>query len=323
MVFLKTPLGDLRNALFTRTARGVPCVEGQDAFCRPSHPLAGDTITFNRQNFGSYGGAYQYTWTSGARAAFGFLAGDEVNTLSGRDPGTATDRQLWETFRSEDWTTNKVHYNKYVPPASPPWDYNHDGIPDTLALTVCGRNGCAAVDSDTMPGGWLNVRGNIGGFQGFGPFSLRAGDTTAFVYAMVGDGDSATFWAQIDAVIDRYLTFFPVPEPPPRVRVASTLVQAGTTAGWTATPRVEIDFSDDVNTWIDPYLTRLANERDRVLVRRFPGGESLGPGHPPSPCADQPGTGRDLQVLRRRGDVDGGRGLYGGSDQRRRSFGAW
>lgn len=41
-VFLKTPLGDLRNKLFTRTARGEPCVEGQDPFCRPSHPFAGD-----------------------------------------------------------------------------------------------------------------------------------------------------------------------------------------------------------------------------------------------------------------------------------------
>ena len=28
--------------------------------------------------------------------------------------------------------SNKAHYNKYVPPGG--WDYNHDGILDTLAL---------------------------------------------------------------------------------------------------------------------------------------------------------------------------------------------
>jgi len=267
MIFLKTPLGDLRNKLFTRTSRGMPCVEGQDPFCRPSHPLAGDTITFNHQSFGDYGGAYQWVWLNGAQASFGFIAGDEKNTLAGRDWGTATDRQIWTTFRSEDWTDSyegryegRVHYNKYLPPAVPPWDYDHDGIPDTLGLAVCGRYGCAEIDSDTMPGGWLNRRGNIGGYQGFGPFSLKAGDTTAFVYAMVGDGDSTAFWAQIDAVVDLYLNFFASPEPPPPARIVSTTVTAGTDAFGTTPPSVRFAFSDDPMQWTDPYLLKLADD---------------------------------------------------------------
>jgi hypothetical protein len=259
-IFLKSPLGDLRNKLFTRTPAGAPCTVGQDPFCRPSHPRSGDTLTFNHQNFGSYGGAYNFTWPFSARAAFGFMAGDEVSTLDGRDPSAQTDRTLWETFRSEDWTTNKVHYNKYVPPANPPWDYDHDGIPDTLALATCGRYGCAAVDSDTMPGGFVNRRGNIGGIQTFGPFSLAAGDTTSLIYAMVGDGDSTALWAQVDAVIDLYLDFFAGPEPPPVARVVSTQVTPGTDARGTTPPRVQFVFSDDPVRWVDPYLMKLADD---------------------------------------------------------------
>jgi len=258
IIMFKTPLGDLRNKLFTRTSSGAPCIEGVDNFCMPSHPLAGDTITFNGHSFGDYGGAYQWTWGAGMRASFGFISGDEVNTLAGRDPGAATDRQLWTTFRSEDWTTNKVHYNKYVPPGN--WDYNKDGVLDTLNLAVCGRLGCAGLDSDTMPGGWLNRRGNIGGFQGFGPFSLGAGDTTSLVYAIVGDGDSTAFWAQVNAVIDLYLNFFLAPEAPPPARIVSTQVAASTDQFGTANPSVRLFFSDDPESWEDPFLMKTASD---------------------------------------------------------------
>jgi hypothetical protein len=259
-IFLKSPIGDLRNKLFTRTPAGAPCAVGQDPFCQPNHPRRGDTLTFNHQNFGDYGGAFQYTWGYSARAAFGFMAGDEITSLAGRDPSMATDRELWTTFRSEDWTTDKVHYNKYVPPASPRWDYNHDGISDTLALALCGRYGCAALDSDTMPGGWINRRGNMGGIQTFGPFGLKAGDTTSIIYAMVGDGDSTALWAQVDAVIDLYLNLFAAAEPPPPARVVSTEVSPGTDASGTTQPEVRLRLSDDPVRWVDPYLTKLADD---------------------------------------------------------------
>lgn len=260
VIFLKSPLGDLRNKLFTRTTAGAPCTVGVDPFCRPGHPLRGDTITFNHQNYGDYGGAYNYTWQTGARAAYGLVAGDENITNDGRDPGAQTARTLWTTFRSEDWATNRVHYNKYVPPASPPWDYDHDGVPDTLALATCGRLGCAVVDSDTMPGGYVNRRGNIGGLQGWGPIKLAAGDTTSLIYAVVGDGDSTALWSQINAVTDLYMNFFLAPDAPPPVKVVSTQVVAGTDQFGSTNPSVRIFFSDAPETWADPFLLKTADD---------------------------------------------------------------
>jgi hypothetical protein len=260
LFFLKSPLGDLRNKLFTRTVAGTPCTQGQDPFCSPTHPLRGDTLTFNRQAFGNYSSAVNYTFFSGAKPTFGYMAANEQLTHAGRNPAEQTANTLWTVFRSEDWTTRRDYYNKYVPPASPPWDYNHDGIPDTLALATCGRSGCAVVDSDTMPGGWVNRRGNTGGLQSFGPFALAAGDTTALVYAMAGGGDSADVWAQIDAVLDHYLNFYAAPEPPPPVRVLSTTVTPGTDAFGTVPAQVRLTFSDDPVRWVDPYLTKAADD---------------------------------------------------------------
>jgi hypothetical protein len=260
MLILKSPLGDVRNKLFTRTTAGTPCTVGIDDFCRPGHPLAGDTITFNHQSYGDYGGAYNYTWQTGAQAAYGLVAGDENLTNAGRDPAAQTLRTLWTTFRSEDWNTDRVHYNKYVPPASPPWDYNHDGIPDTLALATCGRLGCVDVDGDTMPGGFLNRRGNIGGLEGWGPFALKAGDTTSVIYAMVADGDSATLWSQIDNITNLYLNFFLAPDAPPPARVVSTQVTAGTDQFGSTNPEVNIYFSDAPEVWVDPYLLKTADD---------------------------------------------------------------
>jgi hypothetical protein len=260
IIFLKSPLGDLRNKLFTRTLAGTPCTVGSDPFCNPGNPLAGDTITFNRQAFGNYSSSFNYTFGTGAKATFGFLAADENLTNDGRDPAAQSANTLWTVFRSEDWTTNPAHYNKYVPPASPQWDYNHDGIPDTLALATCGRLGCAGVDSDTMPGGWLNRRGNIGGYQGFGPFALAAGDTTSLVYAMVGGTDSSETWAQIKAVTELYMNFFLAPDAPPPVSVVSTQLVAGTDQFGTANPEVNIFFSDAPEKWVDPFLMKTADD---------------------------------------------------------------
>jgi hypothetical protein len=258
IIILKSPIGDLRNKLFSKTSAGTNCQVGVDPFCDPTHPLAGDTITFTRQSFGDFGGAEALTFGTGARAAFGFLAADEQNTLAGRDAGTLNDRTLYTAFRSELWTTNKVHYNKFVPPGN--WDYNKDLILDTLALDTCGQFGCVAMSQDTMPGGWLNRRGNIGGVQSLGPFSLAAGDTTSFVYAHLAEPDSVQFWSTVNAVIDLYQNFYLAPEAPPPVRVASTTVVAGSNQFGTANPNVAIAFTDDPARWVDPFLTKVADD---------------------------------------------------------------
>jgi hypothetical protein len=260
VIFLKSPLGDLRNKLYTRTLAGAPCTPGVDPFCNPAHPNAGDTLTFNRMAFGNYSSAWNYTFGTGAQATFGFMAANENLTHAGRDPAAQTANTLWTVFRSEDWVSRRDYYNKYVPPSSPAWDYNKDGIPDTLALATCGRLGCAGVDSDTMPGGWLNRRGNIGGYQGFGPFALAAGDTTALIYAMVGGGDSTAYWAQVNAALDLYMNFYLAPDAPPPVRVVSTQVTAGTNEFGTANPAVSVYFSDDPEQWVDPFLSKTADD---------------------------------------------------------------
>ena len=256
LMLLKTPLGDIRNKLFTRTAAGTPCTVGLDPFCMPSHPLAGDTITFNRQAFGDFGGAEAVTFGTGTRAAFGFIAGSEEHTLAGRAITDFNARTQWRTFRSEFWPNTPAHYNKYVPPGG--WDYNKDGILDTLALDTCGQFGCVAQDSDTMPGGWQNGRGNVGGLESFGPFSLKAGDTTSVIYAHVGEVSEAQFWAQVNAVTDLYLNFYLSPESPPAAAVVSTQVVPGTDQFGTANPRVTLLYSDDPERWQDPFLTKLA-----------------------------------------------------------------
>jgi hypothetical protein len=258
LIFLKTPIGDLRNKLFTRTTAGTPCTVGLDPFCMPSHPLAGDTLTFNRQAFGDYGGADAATWLTNTQASFGYLAGMEDNTLAGRSITDFNERTQYSTFRSEFWPANKAHHNKYVPPGN--WDYNKDGVLDTLALDTCGQFGCAGVDSDTMPGGWLNRRGNIGGLQSFGPISLKAGDSTSVIYAHVGSADSANFWAQVNAVVDLYLNFYLSPESPPAAQVVSTQVVPGTDQFGTINPEVTLFYSDDPERWVDPFLMKLASD---------------------------------------------------------------
>jgi len=258
IIFLKSPIGDLRNKLFTRTAAGTPCTVGLDPFCNPGHPNAGDTLTFNRQAFGDYGGADAATWLTNTQASFGYLSATEENTLAGRAITDFNERTQYSTFRSEFWPANKAHHNKYLPPGG--WDYNKDGILDTLALDTCGQFGCAGVDSDTMPGGWLNRRGNIGGLQSLGPISLGAGDTTSIIYAHVGSSDSANFWAQVNAVVDLYLNFYLSPESPPAAQIVSTQVTPGTDQFGTINPGVTIFYSDAPERWVDPFLTKLASD---------------------------------------------------------------
>jgi hypothetical protein len=261
--FLKSPLGDLRHKLFTRTTAGAPCTPGVDPFCNPNHPLRGDTITFNRQAFGDFGNAEAFTWAAGMRSAFGYMSATEENTIAGRNPGDFSDRVLFGTFRSEDWRSGvKVHHNKFVPPVldGNVWDYNKDGTPDTLALDTCGRNGCVVASGDTLANGYINSRGNIGGLQSFGPFRLAAGDTTSLIYAHMGESDFTQFWSTFNAVEDLYLNFYLAPESPPAAAVVSTIVTPGTNAFGTANPVVAITFSDAPARWVDPFLMKVADD---------------------------------------------------------------
>ena len=83
-------------------------------------------------------------------------------------------------------------FNRWVPGSrtgegpNVQWDWNGDGIQDTLFLDSCsGKSGgqtlntsCAGIFSDTLPNGYLNAYANVGSTINVGPFHFAAGDTT-------------------------------------------------------------------------------------------------------------------------------------------------
>jgi hypothetical protein len=278
LVFLKTPLGDLRNKLYTRTAGSIlngattgagPCTMGIDPFCMPTHPNAGDTITFNHHHSGGFGGPDQFTWGSGARARFGFMSSTEDNTIDGRDLSAQVAGTRFRVFYTATYPTEAGKYNKYAPgQGGQPgafWDYNHDGQGDTLFFDACTITGCAKFSSDTIaapPGfpGLHNTIGNVGGYIGFGPFALRAGDTTAFVFAQIGNGDSSLVWTSINSAVDLYNTSYLSPEAPPLPIVTATRVSPGSDAIGSLNPQVQLFFSEAPERWRDPFITKLAGD---------------------------------------------------------------
>ena len=220
MTWLKSPLGDIRNKLFTQ---GDP---ETNPYYNPSHPLADDTITFNHARAAGFGAAYNGSFLSGERARFGFFSSSEENLLNGRQ---ITDLSLFQNaryFESENWRDFSVgeirpeiaRFNRFVPgattqPTGPnagqpygSWDYNNDGVQDTIFVPGCGRFGCSTPFADTMANGSRAFAGNIGNVVTAGPFALGAGDTTQFIWVFQMSPDSLSFEATLNNVIGTYLT---------------------------------------------------------------------------------------------------------------------
>jgi hypothetical protein len=264
IIVLKSPIGDLRNKLFSRTTSGAPCAIGVDPFCDPAHPLADDTITFNHGHICGYGSCWDHTHNVNDRRSFGMLSSTEANVLDARDVGSLTDFEAFTTFRSAGFPGQRGTFNRYVPgvqgPPAATWDWNDDGQPDTLYYDTCHSNGCVVTDGDTLPGGQKLDYGNVGGTLAAGPIPLAAGDSTSWFVAFVGEMDSSSTWAAINAAIDVYLNFFLAPEAPPVARVASTQVVAATADGENQAAEVSIFFTEDPERWVDPFLTKLADD---------------------------------------------------------------
>jgi hypothetical protein len=284
IIVLKSPIGDLRNKLFTRKATGAPCVVGQDAFCDPAHPLRGDTITFNHGHLCGYGGCVASTWNVNNRRGFGLLSSTEANVMDGRAPGSLSTAEAWRTFRNKLYPSVVGEFNKYVPgvqgPSAATWDWNHDGTPDTLYYDTCADQGCVTTDADTMPGGQINSYGNVGGVQGVGPVKLAAGDTTTFFVAWVGAGDSVATWGAINTAIDLYMTFFLVPEAPPPAPIAQSQITPATITGLNTTAGVNLYFGQDPEKWVDPFLLSVADavEAGTYHPAEYGNLEALNPG---------------------------------------------
>lgn len=248
ITFLKSPLGDLRNKLFTTAS---------SPYFNPTHPSAGDTITYNHAAWGGFGNTNMQRLT---RGAFGMVSGIEADYLDGRTPADLGAGDYLIKFMPEDWTgvvpdAASARFNKFVPgsttnPATGQpfgkWDYNRDGVQDTISVPGCGKQGCHIAWSDTNPGGYRNAAwGNILNSITSGPFKLKANDTTQFLFAFTYAADTIEMRTRMDAMLTSYLTNYAGPAP-----IALPPIVAGVTYTVAAAELVDSTGAGDANASI-------------------------------------------------------------------------
>ncbi|MDQ8160671.1 MAG: hypothetical protein P3C12_14805 [Gemmatimonadota bacterium] len=274
MTWLKSPLGDVRNKRFTR--------DPADPYYNPAHPNADDTITFNHSHAGSVGRASQ-AMTRSTRAAFGYLSSTEDNFLDGRNPSDFTLNNYAGMVTPEEWsgslpaTPAGVKFPKFVPGATTNplngrpfgrWDYNNDGVQDTISVPGCGSLGCHVAFSDTIVGGYRNEYGNILGTFSAGPFKLKAGDTTQFLFAFSWSPDSIATRKTIEGVNDAYRSNYAGPQPfaYPEVKaglsytISSAELIDSLTAGAATTIGSQLIVRYPTINPVDPYMISLVNK---------------------------------------------------------------
>ena len=227
ITFLKSPLGDLRNKLFSQPA---------SPYYAPNHRNAGDTITYNHAAAGGFGNNnLQFS----QRGAFGMVSGIESAYLDERTPAQLGAGDYLFKFMPEEWSgvvpdASQARFNKFVPGSTTnpvngqpfgKWDYNKDGVQDTISVPGCGSRGCHVLWSDTIPGGYRNASwGNIMNTVTAGPFKLRSNDTTQFLFAFTWGPDSLQTRTRVDAMLNTYLTNYAGPTP-----IALPAITAGVT----------------------------------------------------------------------------------------------
>jgi hypothetical protein len=263
IMILKSPIGDLRNKLFTTL---------DSPFYQPSHPLAGDTITYNHAvnwNYGSWGAV----WNQGTdRMRFGVMSSTKENTLDGSSCSDFAGGGLgnrWSTFQSNEWPDGDMCKPKAWVPGD--WQYvsgrpvgAHDG-PDTLHLPGCGPTdggACPVTWRDTTWQGWsANRFGNLSQHS-LGPFRLEAGDTTEILLAMYSGRDSVTFEAFTQGIYDFYLGLFQGPEAPPRVTIQSLDLGAGIEPGSQEDAEVTLVWDDAAEDYVDIFMAKFADDME-------------------------------------------------------------
>jgi len=260
IIVLKSPIGDLRYKLFS---------DPTSEFYSPGHPLAGDTITFQHMHMCGFGSCLGNTMQRSQRAGFGMYSSTGHNVLDGRSPGDLTDAEYHLIFRPEDWPNRSGQFNKYVPGVhdnEPIWDWNHDGIPDTIYADTCGSRGCVALWSDTLPSGYTLNYGNIS-LMSVGPVKLAPNDTVPLVLAFVGGPDSAGIEAITNNAIQFYLNFYLGPEAAPAPRIVAVDVVPGNTRQAVVT----LFLDNTAEDWEDPFLAKLDVSADAELNPDLPG----------------------------------------------------
>ena len=285
-IVLKSPIGDLRNVLFTcdpaeattRSAtRAIPCPTGD--FFDPGNVHAGDTITFNHFIQCPFGGTCSsQNMTGPDRQMFGSFAGNTADFLNGRDASSLGFATQYAVFRNPNYPQQITPFSYWVPGT---WDYtaNGTGAPDTIYVPTCyGPPGvtiqgttredrddaCVVTWSDTMPVGEMgnpaynNSEGNISHW-GVGPFALAAGDTTALVIAQVAASDSLSIDTEVNNAIDLYMNFYLSPEAPPKVTVVGVDVKVEDPQQGNGRGEVTLFWNDASDDFVDPFLENFAN----------------------------------------------------------------
>ncbi|UCF21341.1 MAG: hypothetical protein JSU87_08165 [Gemmatimonadota bacterium] len=286
-IVLKSPIGDLRNVLFTcspaenaqRAAnRAIPCPT--DAFNDAGNLHAGDTITYNHFTMCPFGGVCgSETLLGPDRQLFGAYTSNTEHILNGRDVGTLSAGQQYDMFRNPNFPQQPTPHAFWVPGT---WDYTANGETvggDTIYVPTCygppgvviqgttredRADACVVTWSDTMPVGELgnpaynNSEGNVS-YWSVGPFALAAGDTTALVIASIAQGDSAAFETEVNNVIDLYMNFYLSPEAPPKVNIVGVQVDVEDPSLGNGRGEVNLYWDDSAEDFIDPFLEKFAD----------------------------------------------------------------
>lgn len=255
MLVLNSPLGDLRNKLFTQ--EGSP-------FFAPNHPNAGDTITFNHGRTCGFGSCWNFVPATSPRADVGYMSGNAEWMFDGR-PASAFSASSWYgVFRNHDFPTRTPEINQWVPGN---WDWNHDGVQDTLTIHSClgeefggpPGGGCSEPWSDTLPGRLNNGASNFGGWIGAGPFPLAAGDTTKFTMAYVTGPSRASIESNVRNALGFYQRSFLGPKAPAPPNVVSVSTRPGD-RGRPQGARVQLFIDDAIEDFEDVFLNLQANQ---------------------------------------------------------------
>ena len=297
LTVLASPIGDVRNKLFTRA--GSP-------FQGLGDPTKwDDTITVNHAHLCGFRACNNLTYATDpstvpdhSQRAFGMISSTERNVLGTRVPTALTDQHAWHTFRSADYPAKPPlgtgpgdfpqtgGFNRWVPGATAStgqWDYNNDGVQDTLFLDACsGKTGqvipgrlttdtyCAAAFSDTTPGRGLSSYANTGFTITAGPVSLMADSVTKFVFAKtsaccgVGRSDSLALYTKLNAAISLYQNFYLGPNPRPR----DTIVSVEVVGGPPVVNQVRLTFTETAERANDPYTLSLAQAKAVEVSRQ-------------------------------------------------------
>ena len=277
VVFLKSPIGDLRFKQFTNVS---------SPFANAASPFRGDTITYNLARMCGDECVAEHM-TRSADAGFGVVASRERFALGGEEPSALSTLQYWMLFHPANGSASNTGARVNLDNPRAGGGFNYTPLPgwryssrpagggaagsDTLFFDTCnptldpaavplvvpntrtetGR--CTGRWVDTLPDKSINFTRNAT-WLGAGPFRLGAGQKTSLILAITTAPDSATIESNVNRAIDLYQTFFVAPTPPPVPRITS-IRAIGINIRLSG---IRFYFENRTAGYIDPYVLALS-----------------------------------------------------------------